>query len=154
MRDGGPRTSHRRSGLWSDVSGNGRLVRATSSAAKPSGVFVGRRASRVPTAAHRRALGNGPGDGFDAALASYGRRLPLHGRFCGSVMIGEFFMAPLRLHNPPPNASWWRRYWDNFKSNFPNRSGEQARSLVLVLLTFVSLFLLARILFAFFGLPS
>jgi hypothetical protein len=50
---------------------------------------------------------------------------------------------------PPPNSFWWRRYWDSFKRNFPDRSGEQARSLVLVLLAIVSLFLLARILFAF-----
>jgi hypothetical protein len=53
---------------------------------------------------------------------------------------------------PPPNSSWWRRYWDSFKRNFPDRSGEQARSLVLVLLAFVSLFLLARIFFAVRGL--
>jgi hypothetical protein len=64
------------------------------------------------------------------------------------------FMSPLRLQNPPPNSSWWRRYWDSFKSNFPNRSGEQARSLAFVLLAFVSLFLLARIFFAYFGLPD
>lgn len=63
-------------------------------------------------------------------------------------------MSPLQLHYPPPNSSWWRRYWDSFKRNFPDRSGEQARSLVLALLTFASLFLLARILFAFWGLPS
>jgi hypothetical protein len=63
-------------------------------------------------------------------------------------------MSPLRLHHPPPNSSWWRRYWDSFKRNFPDRSGEQARSLVLVLLAFASLFLLARILFAFWGLPD
>jgi len=67
---------------------------------------------------------------------------------------GELFMSPLRLHHPPPNSSWWRRSWDSFKRNFPDRSGEQARSLVVVLLAFASLFLLARILFAFWGLPD
>jgi hypothetical protein len=63
-------------------------------------------------------------------------------------------MSPLHLHQPPPNSSWWRRYWDSFTRNFPNRSGEQARSLVVLLVAFASLFLLARIFFAFSGLPS
>ncbi len=63
-------------------------------------------------------------------------------------------MSPLRLHQPPPNRSWWRRYWDSFARNFPDRSSEQARSLVVLLLAFASLFLLARIIFAWLGLPS
>jgi hypothetical protein len=63
-------------------------------------------------------------------------------------------MSPLRLHQPPPHPSWWRRFWDSFTRNFPDRSTEQARSLVVLLLAFASLFLLARIFFALSGLPS
>jgi uncharacterized membrane protein len=63
-------------------------------------------------------------------------------------------MSPLILHQPPPNSSRWRRYWDSFKRNFPGRSNDQARSLAVALLAFASLFLLARIIFAFSGLPS
>ena len=77
-------------------------------------------------------------------------------QFCGLVVSGERFMSPLHLHRPPPKSPWWRRYWDSFKRNFPDRSGEQARSFVLLLIAAASIWLLSRIILATFwsGLPG
>jgi hypothetical protein len=46
--------------------------------------------------------------------------------------------------------------WDSFKRNFPDRSGEQARSFVLLLIAAASIWLLSRIILATFwsGLPG
>ena len=58
------------------------------------------------------------------------------------------------FHHPPSELPWWRRYWDSFKRNFPDQSGELARSFVITLAAFAGLFLLSRIIFAIWGVPS
>ncbi|MGH6811562.1 MAG: hypothetical protein ACREDM_04205 [Methylocella sp.] len=60
-------------------------------------------------------------------------------------------MSPLRLHLPPPRPSWWQRYWDSFKANFPGRSGEQARAFALTVIMFATLMFLTRLYFEYRG---
>jgi len=66
---------------------------------------------------------------------------------------GDFAMSHFHLHRPPPKVPWWQKYWDNFKRNFPDRTGEQARSFILTMIIFATLLFLTRIFFASKGIP-
>ena len=48
---------------------------------------------------------------------------------------------------------WWKKQWESFKRNFPDRSGSQARSFLITLIIFASFMLLTRIYFEIYGIP-
>jgi hypothetical protein len=73
--------------------------------------------------------------------------------FYGSGVSGEFFMSHFHLHRPPPKVPWWQKYWNGFKANFPGRSGEHARALLITVISFAVFLLLTRIYFAYKGIP-
>jgi hypothetical protein len=60
-------------------------------------------------------------------------------------------MSHFHLHRPPPKVPWWQKFWDNFRANFPGRSGEQARSFALTVIIFAVLLLLTRLFFEYRG---
>lgn len=62
-------------------------------------------------------------------------------------------MADFHLHRRPRKKSWWQKQWDSFKSNFPDRSGKQARSFLLSLAIFVLFLVFTRLFFASQGVP-
>ncbi|TPW00327.1 MAG: hypothetical protein USCAAHI_00219 [Beijerinckiaceae bacterium] len=62
-------------------------------------------------------------------------------------------MSHFHLHRPPPKVPWWQRVWNSFKANFPGRSDEHARSLLITVISFAVFLLLTRIYFAYRGIP-
>lgn len=60
-------------------------------------------------------------------------------------------MPHFHLQRPPPKVPWWRKFWDSFRANFPGRSGEQARSFLITLITFALLLFLTRLFFEYRG---
>jgi hypothetical protein len=62
-------------------------------------------------------------------------------------------MPHLHLYRPPQKMSWWKKQWESFKRNFPDRSGAQARSFLITLIIFASFMLLTRIYFEIYGIP-
>jgi hypothetical protein len=61
------------------------------------------------------------------------------------------FMSPLQLHRP--KMPWWQRQWESFKRNFPDRSGEQARTFILGLVIFALFLFFTRLYFSSHGIP-
>lgn len=62
-------------------------------------------------------------------------------------------MSPLHLHHPPGMRPWWQRAWDDFKRQFPDKSGQQARTFLLTILAFAIFMFLTRLYFSSQGIP-
>jgi hypothetical protein len=63
----------------------------------------------------------------------------------------RIFMSHFHLQRPPRKVAWWQKIWNNFKTNFPGRSSEQARAFIIPLIIFAVLLLLTRLYFEYRG---
>jgi hypothetical protein len=71
----------------------------------------------------------------------------------GTEDEGRSSMSHFHLHRPPRRVPWWQKQWDSFKRNFPDRSGEQARSFILTIIIFAVFIFLTRLYFSAHGIP-